>query len=144
MDTMGDQTVGHPWNDYKDLDDILADYDMDPETDDDGDTDNFENAFLNNQCSELEFGHCYSKDTATDETTCNTTTPANSGYTGIWLRRLCVYDLDLLTNESSCDANGGTWAIDFCSDSQLLTESDCEAAGERWYSGNTLYPGFNL
>lgn len=144
MDTMGDQTVGHPWNDYKDLDDILADYDMDPETDDDGDTDNFENAFLNNQCSELEFGHCYSKDTATDETTCNTTTPANSGHTGIWLRRLCVYDLDLLTNESSCDANGGTWAIDFCSDSQLLTESDCEAAGERWYSGNTLYPGFNL
>ncbi len=144
MDASGEQDVGENWNDINDLDDLLSNYDLDPNTDYDGDSNNRDEAFNNNQCKELKYGTCVKVGSSTDQSTCEATTDPASSDPGVWIGRYCLHQLDTYADEETCEDNSGTWRLDYCSDFQYFDSTNCTNAGEIWFSGGNLFPGANL
>lgn len=106
MDADGEQISFEAWNDIKDWDDFLTNYDRDLDNDYDGDGNNIDNIFTGNQCTFNQIGACFTLNGAhTDADACRTNF-------GRWIGGQCFTENVTYTDEEACQLNSGTWYMD--------------------------------
>ena len=102
MDSFGEQPDANCyWNDFRDLDDFLADYDRSPEVDANGDGKDFDNAFYKNQCSGLVYGFC-------ENAAFDNQNDCELGSSTWRVHSYCSNNRSE-TNSTDCVIGGGTW-----------------------------------